>query len=101
MAWLALARSLSLSNLVIPTVVIFMSGSITFTQCFGLSVRLFPEQAGTASALVGTLFIAGSALAGFAASFLEAQTAVPLAFSFVGLTMLAAIMQRTLKLSGD
>jgi DHA1 family bicyclomycin/chloramphenicol resistance-like MFS transporter len=101
MAWLALARSLSLSNLVIPTVVIFMSGSITFTRCFGLSVRLFPEQAGTASALVGTLFIAGSALAGFAASFLEAQTAVPLAFSFVGLTMLAAIMQRTLKLSGD
>jgi Bcr/CflA subfamily drug resistance transporter len=101
MAWLALGSSLSLSNLVIPTVVVFMSGSITFTRCFGLSVRLFPEQAGTASALVGTLFIAGSALAGFAASFLEAQTAVPLAFSFVGLTLLAAIMQRTLKLSGD
>jgi MFS transporter, DHA1 family, multidrug resistance protein len=101
MAWLALESSLSLSNLIIPTAVVFMSGSITFTRCFGLSVRLFPEQAGTASALVGTLFIAGSALAGFAASFLEAQTAVPLAFSFVGLTLFAAIMQRTLKLSGD
>jgi len=101
MAWLALESSLSLSNLVIPTAVVFMSGSITFTRCFGLSVRLFPEQAGTASALVGTLFIAGSALAGFAASFLEAQTAVPLAFSFVALTSLAVIMQRTLKLSDD
>ena len=100
MAWLALASPLSLSNLVIPTALVFMSGSITFTQCFGLSIRLFPERAGTASALVGTLFIAGSALAGFGASFLEAATAIPLALSFVGLTLLAAIVQRTLKLSG-
>lgn len=100
MAWLALASPLSLSNLVIPTALVFMSGSITFTRCFGLSVRLFPERAGTASALVGTLFIAGSALAGFGASFLEAATATPLALSFVGLTLLAAIVHRTLKLSG-
>jgi MFS transporter, DHA1 family, multidrug resistance protein len=99
MAWLALASPLSLSNLVIPTALVFMSGSITFTRCFGLSVRLFPERAGTASALVGTLFIAGSALAGFGASFLEAATAIPLALSFVGLTLLAAIVHRTLKLS--
>ena len=99
MAWLAFESPLSLSNLVIPTALVFMSGSITFTQCFGLSIRLFPEQAGTASALVGTLFIAGSALAGFGASFLEAATAIPLALSFVGLTLLAAIVQRTLKLS--
>ena len=100
MAWLALASPLSLSNLVIPIAVVFMSGSITFTRSFGLSVRLFPAQAGTASALVGTLFIAGSALAGFGASFLEASTAIPLALSFVGLTLLAAIVHRTLKLSG-
>jgi MFS transporter, DHA1 family, multidrug resistance protein len=95
----ALRSPLSLSNLVIPIAVIFMSGSITFTQCFGLSVRLFPEQAGTASALVGTMFIAGSALAGFGASFLEARTAVPLAVSLVGLTLLAALISRILKLS--
>jgi MFS transporter, DHA1 family, multidrug resistance protein len=100
MAWLAFARPLSLSDLVIPTAIVFMSGSITFTRCFGLSIRLFPAQAGTASALVGTLFIAGSALAGFAASFLEAGTAIPLALSFVGLTLLAGIVQRILKLSG-
>jgi DHA1 family bicyclomycin/chloramphenicol resistance-like MFS transporter len=99
MAWLAFETPLSLFNLVIPTAVIFMSGSITFTRCFGLSIRLFPEQAGTASALVGTLFIAGSALAGFAASFLEASTAIPLALSFVGLTSIAAVTLRTVKLS--
>jgi MFS transporter, DHA1 family, multidrug resistance protein len=99
MAWLAFERPLSLSNLVIPTAVVFLSGSIIFTRCFGLTIRLFPKQAGTASALVGTLFIAGSALAGFAASFLEASTAIPLAVSLVGLTSLAAIVQRTLKLS--
>jgi Bcr/CflA subfamily drug resistance transporter len=100
MAWLAVASPLSLSNLVIPTALVFMSGSIIFTLCFGLSIRLFPAPAGTASALVGTLFIAGSALAGFGASFLEAATAIPLAFSFVGLSVLAAIVQRTFKLSG-
>ena len=76
-----------------------MSGSIIFTRCFGLSIRLFPDQAGTASALVGTLFIAGSALAGFGASFLEAATAIPVACSFVGLSVLAAIVQRTFKIS--
>jgi DHA1 family bicyclomycin/chloramphenicol resistance-like MFS transporter len=100
MVWLAFESPLSLSNLVLPTAVIFMSGSITFTRCFGLSMRLFPKHAGTASALVGTLFVAGSALAGFGASFLEASTAVPLAFSFIALTSLVAIVQRTLKLSG-
>jgi MFS transporter, DHA1 family, multidrug resistance protein len=100
MAWLAFESPLSLSNLVIPTAVVFMSGSITFTRCFGLSVRFFPKQAGMASALVGTLFIAGSALAGFGASFLEARTAIPLALSFVALTALTAIVQRTLKLTG-
>jgi hypothetical protein len=80
------AIPLSLSHLVMPTAVVFMSGSITFTQCFGKSMRLFPERAGTASALMGTLFIAGSALAGFAASFLETQTGIPLALSFIALT---------------
>ena len=99
MGWLAFRHPLSLSNLVIPTAVVFMSGSITFTQCFGLSIRLFPERAGTASALVGTLFIAGSALAGFAASFLEARTAIPLALSFIALTLLATVAQRALKLA--
>ena len=99
MAWLAFERPLSLSNLVIPTALVFMSGSIMFTRYFGLSMRLFPEHAGTTSALVGTLFVAGSALAGFGASFLEAGTALPLALSFVGLTLVVAIVQRTLKLS--
>jgi predicted MFS family arabinose efflux permease len=78
-----------------------MSGSITFTQCFGKSMRLFPERAGTASALMGTLFVAGSALAGFAGSFLETKTGLPLALSFIGLTLLAALIQGMLKLSLD
>jgi MFS transporter, DHA1 family, multidrug resistance protein len=101
MGWLALSYPLSLSNLILPTAVVFMSGSVTFTQCFGKSMRLFPEMAGTASALMGTLFIAGSALAGFAGSFLETHTGVPLALSFMALTLLAAVLQQTLKLSRD
>lgn len=101
MGWLANRYALSLSNLVLPTAIVFMSGSITFTQCFGKSMRIFPERAGTASALMGTLFIAGSALAGFVGSFLETRTAVPLASSFIGLTLLAVSIETTLKLSKD
>jgi hypothetical protein len=101
MGWLALSYPPSLSNLIFPTAVIFMSGSVTFTQCFGKSMRLFPERAGTASALMGTLFIAGSALAGFAGSFLETHTGVPLGLSFIVLTLFAAVIQQTLKLSRD
>jgi MFS transporter, DHA1 family, multidrug resistance protein len=101
MGWLAIRYPLSLANLVIPSAVVFMSGSITFTQCFGKSMRLFPERAGTASALMGTLFIAGSALAGFAGSLLETQTGIPLSLSFIVLTFLAALIQRVLKLSHD
>jgi DHA1 family bicyclomycin/chloramphenicol resistance-like MFS transporter len=101
MGWLAIRYALSLFNLIIPSAIVFMSGSITFTQCFGKSMRLFPERAGTVSALMGTLFIAGSALAGFAGSFLETRTAVPLALSFVVLTFLVALIQRTMKLSKD
>ena len=101
MAWLAFRYPLTLPHLIIPTAVVYMSISITFTQCFGKSVSLFRERAGTASALMGTLFIAGSASAGFAGSFLETRTALPMALSFVGLTFLAALISRMLKLSKD
>ncbi|HEY5812196.1 MAG TPA: multidrug effflux MFS transporter [Terrimicrobiaceae bacterium] len=101
MAWLAIRYDISLRHLIIPTAIIFMSASITFTQCFARSMLVFPEKAGTASALMGTLFVAGSALAGFAASFLETHTALPLAVSFIALAMLAVVIQKILPLSGS
>ena len=99
MVWFAIYHGPSIPYLIIPTAVIFMSSSITFTQCFGKCMQLFPERAGTASALMGTLFIAGSALAGFLGSFLETYTALPLAVSFIMLTLLSALIQRVMRLS--
>jgi predicted MFS family arabinose efflux permease len=99
MSWLAVRHGVSILNLIIPTAIIFISGSITFTQCFGRCMQLFPERAGTASALMGTLFVAGSALAGFLGSFLETRSALPLAVSFIVLTLLSAFIQRALHLS--
>ena len=99
MGWFAIWEGVSVPHLVIPTAVIFFSGSITFTQCFGRCMQLFPTLAGTASALMGTLFIAGSAFAGFLGSFLETQTALPLSMAFIALTLLSAFLQRFMHLS--
>jgi len=98
MGWFAIRHGVSIPYLIVPTAVIFMSGSITCTQCIGKCMQLFPERAGTASALMGTLFIAGSALAGFLGSFLETHTALPLAVSFIVLTLLSAFIQRVVHL---
>jgi DHA1 family bicyclomycin/chloramphenicol resistance-like MFS transporter len=99
MGWFAIWEGVSVPHLIIPTAVIFFSGSITFTQCFGKCMQLFPKLAGTASALMGTLFIAGSAFAGFLGSFLETQTALPLSMAFISLTLLSAFLQRFMHLS--
>jgi MFS transporter, DHA1 family, multidrug resistance protein len=99
MGWFAILEGVSVPHLVIPSAVIFFSGSITFTQCFGGCMQLFPKLAGTASALMGTLFIAGSAFAGFLGSFLETETALPLSMAFIALTLLSAFLQRFLHLS--
>ena len=99
MGWFAIWEGVSVPHLVIPTAVIFFSGSITFTQCFGRCMQLFPKLAGTASALMGTLFIAGSAFAGFLGSFLETETALPLSMAFIALTLLSAFLQRFMHLS--
>ena len=99
MGWFAIWEGVSVPHLVIPTAVIFFSGSITFTQCFGRCMQLFPKLAGTASALMGTLFIAGSAFAGFLGSFLETETALPLSMAFIALTLLSAFLQGFMHLS--
>jgi Bcr/CflA subfamily drug resistance transporter len=99
MGWFAIWKGVSVPHLVIPTALIFFSGSITFTQCFGRCMQLFPKLAGTASALMGTLFIAGSAFAGFLGSFLETQTALPLSMAFIVLALLSAFLQRFMHLS--
>lgn len=99
MGWFAIWEGVTVPHLAIPTAVIFFSGSITFTQCFGRCMQLFPKLAGTASALMGTLFIAGSAFAGFLGSFLETQTALPLSMAFIVLTLLSAFLQRFMHLS--
>jgi hypothetical protein len=62
-------------------------------------MQFFPRLAGTASALMGTLFIAGSAFAGFLGSFLETQTALPLSAAFIALTLLWGFLQRFMHLS--
>ena len=99
MAWLAVASPLSLSNLVIPTAVVFMSGSITFTRCFGLSIRLFP-RAGRHGQRSGRDFVhCRIRVGGIWSKLPRSGHGNPSRFVLRWTHVLAAIVQRTLKLS--
>jgi hypothetical protein len=50
---------------VIPSFFVIFFANIVFTRCFGICLSLFPEMAGTAGALTGTVFIAVGAIATF------------------------------------
>lgn len=93
----AISHFLNLSILIIPTLFIFFGGSIMFTNYFGTCLSIFPNIAGTASAAMGTLFIAGTAFTGALASMLKTQTQLPLASCYLVMTLIILLLSFKMK----
>lgn len=77
--------------IIVPTLIIFISGGTIFTNCLGKCLSLFPHIAGSAAAMMGVIFLTISASISFIASFFKADSAVPFAVIYLTLAILLAI----------
>lgn len=84
----ALYPILNLWVLILPMWVMFFAAAICFTNYFSQCLSLFPNIAGTASAAMSSLFITMTAGIGVLASFLSDKNQIPLAWSFIVLSLM-------------
>ena len=96
MLGIALTLPLGFWSLIIPTFLLFIIGGTVFPNIWGRVLSIFPDAAGTASALMGSLMILGVSVVSAAAGFLSAETAVHLSLTYVFL--LATALSTFLKL---
>ncbi|HIB69872.1 MAG TPA: Bcr/CflA family efflux MFS transporter [Phycisphaerales bacterium] len=96
MLGIALVTPLGFWSLIIPTFLLFIIGGTVFPNIWGRVLSIFPDAAGTASALMGSLMILGVSVVSAAAGFLSADTAVHLSLTYVFL--LATALSTFLKL---
>ncbi len=72
----------------IPVFLILFGASFVFPHCMGLIISLFPKSAGVAGALSGVLLSLISMLSSVIASFLLANTQVPMAIVYIVLLVI-------------
>jgi DHA1 family bicyclomycin/chloramphenicol resistance-like MFS transporter len=95
MAFLSLRYAVNIWHIVVPTFIIFFCGGIIFPNCMTICLSLFVEIAGTASAVMGFLFVIGTSIVSAVASFLETTSLFPLAISYLLLIVLNLILCAT------
>jgi len=82
--------------LITPTFLLFLIGGTVFPNVWGRVLSIFPDSAGTASALMGSLMILGVSLVSAGAGFLSAESALPLSLAYLTLTSAALLTSRGL-----
>lgn len=92
MVLLNLEAHLNIWLVTVPTFLLFFCGGIIFPNCMAICMSLFVEIAGTASAVMGFLFVIATSLVSFLASFLKSDTALPLAYAYLILTVLSLLV---------
>jgi MFS transporter, DHA1 family, multidrug resistance protein len=88
----SLQNEVNLASIAIPTFIIFFCGGIIFPNCMAICLSLFAEIAGTASAVMGFLFVVATSLVSALASLLETTSAFPLSMSYLILIALNLVL---------
>lgn len=100
MVWLHHSRAPGVVNVMGPILGVFLVGGTVFPNLWGRALSIFPEAAGTAGALMGTILILGAGLASGGASVLDGSSPVELSFAYLALISLALLLMTGLKLIG-
>jgi MFS transporter, DHA1 family, multidrug resistance protein len=74
---------------VIPTCLLFCLSSFIFSNVMAACARLFPQTAGTSSALFGSLITAGASLLSSIGTRLPTHSATPMAWMYLGMFVTA------------
>lgn len=80
---LVLVNKLSLTLIVVPTFFIIFGSGFVFANCMAYCLSSFRGMAGSANAIMGSLFVAGAGLTSAIASTFHQASAVPLAGFYV------------------
>jgi Bcr/CflA subfamily drug resistance transporter len=100
-AIIAFTLPLTLWTLGAPIFLLFMTGSLCFTNCFGFLIALYPKHSGTASALYGSLMMLGTGLITYLASLSHLTSQIPLITIYslfaLGITFAALYSMRQLQ----
>lgn len=92
-----LLGALNLFNLlttILPAVLLFACGAVVFSSSFAKTVSLFPTVGGSASAALGAVFSIISGFSSGGASFLEANSLLPISLAYLGLILISYIIFR-------
>ncbi len=81
--------SLSTINLTITIFLLNTISGLILPNGYSLSLALFPQAVGSASAIMGSLFITGSGLATIVAAFLKTTTAIPLLYAYLAMFVIS------------
>jgi predicted MFS family arabinose efflux permease len=93
----AFTRPLEFWSVILPTFGLFLIGGTVFPNVWGRALSIFPDSAGTASALMGSVLILGVSLASAGAGFLAADSARPLSLFYLGLILMSLGVARKLR----
>lgn len=96
MLGLALVWPLNFWTLIVPTCFIFLIGGTVFPNVWGRVLSIFPDAAGTASALMGSLMILAVSGVSAGAGHLSADSALHLSLAYV--VLLATALSTFLRL---
>lgn len=96
MVILSLAGHLNIWTLTLPTFLIFFGCGIIFPNCMAICMSLFTEIAGTASAVMGFLFVVATSLVSALASLLKSSSPLPLACAYLVLIALSLALSALL-----
>lgn len=92
MVLLSLQGNLNIWTLTVPTFLIFLGCGIIFPNCMAICMSLFTEIAGTASAVMGFLFVVATSIVSAVASLLKSSSVLPLSLAYVALIALSLVL---------
>jgi len=71
----------------IPSFLLFFLGGLIFPNCMAKSMTIFREASGAAGAVIGSIFIVGTFIVGYAASLLGISSIFPMCWVYLILTL--------------
>jgi len=78
--------------LVLPMALLFYAAGLIFPRLFAMVLGLFPELAGGAAAIFGTLIMIGGSFTTGMAAFLKTNSLLPLSLTYIVLSLIFAVV---------
>lgn len=94
---IALFVPMTIYTIVIPIILLFLTGGIVFPNYFGRSIILFPTMTGSANALFGGFLFIITGISSGLGTLLKSNSNIPLMMTYIALIILCLVVSRGMK----